>query len=343
MSTPSMAIETTRELFDILVGQGIDQDLLLRKSGIDLQHLQQAECRFPVREHLRLWQAAEEIRQQDALGLRMGALSNPYNRGIVGLVFQTSPDLESAVLNKVRYTKILADHIALDFDASTEDFSVTYSILDNCFHRSEIERVFAGFLNWVRVFVDQKVIPERLSFQYAKPACVDIYQRYFQCPLFFDQPRNEILLPQALLKTRNPNYNDYLHGILRMRAESVLGELDRKTDLISDVRNAMAARLCKGQFSAQEIAEAHCMSVRTLHRRLGEKGLTYQDLLDDVRKEMALSHLSTADCCQKALYALVGYSDSRAFLRAFRRWTGTSPKLYMAAQAQRSPQAQHTL
>lgn len=327
-----MAIETTRELFDSLVGQGIDKELLLKKSGIDLPRLQQSESRFPVCEHLRLWQAAEDISRQDAIGLCMGSLSNPRNCGIVGLVFQTSPSLEAAVLNKVRYSKILADHIALDIDTSATELSITYSMLDSCFHRSEIERVFAGFLSWVRVFVDRKVAPERLSFQYAKPAHIDIYQRHFQCPLSFDQPRNEIILPKGLLEVENPNYNEYLHGILQMRAESVLGQLDRKSDLIADVRSTMAARLCKGQFSAQEIAETHCMSVRTLHRRLGEKGITYQDMLDEVRKEMALSHLTASGCCQKALYAVVGYSDTRAFLRAFRRWTGTSPKHYMAAR-----------
>lgn len=327
-----MAIETTRELFDILVNQGLDKDLLLQKSGIDFDFLQKAEGRFPVQGHLRLWQAADDMLKQTAMGLRMGSFSDPYNRGIVGLVFQASRDLKSAVVNKIRYSKILADHVTLSFSDVGSEFSVTYSIQENYFHRYEIERVFAGFLNWVSVYVDKKISPERLQFQFPKPDCHHFYEQYFRCPMLFDQLENKIILPQWLLDVRNPKYNDYLYGILVARAEAVLSKLDRKVDFVSSIKSAIAGRLNHGNFSATEIAAAHHISVRTLHRRLGENAITYQDILDEVRKEMTFSYLCANDYNQDTIFQLIGYSDVRAFLRAFKRWTGTSPRLYAASQ-----------
>lgn len=289
-NNPCMAIETTRELFYKLLEHGIDKSFLSKKTGIDLELLQHAEGRFPVRQHLRLWRAAEELLTHAAVGLRMGSLSDPYNRGIVGLIFLASQDLEAAIANKIRYTKILADHISLEIRKTADQFSVTYSILEGFFHRYEIERVFAGFLNWIRIFVDRRINPIQLSFQYTKPQCIQIYEQYFQCPIFFDQPKNEIRLPADLLKTKNAKHNDYLYSILQTRAESVLSQLDRQIDFVASIRSTIAGRLCNGNFSAQEIAAAHHISLRTLHRKLNEQDTTYQNILDNVRQQMALSY-----------------------------------------------------
>lgn len=70
-----------------------------------------------------------------ASGLKMGARSDPYNRGIVGLIFTASANLEQAVGDKIRYTKILADHISLKFEKNGDEFSITYSILEGYSHR----------------------------------------------------------------------------------------------------------------------------------------------------------------------------------------------------------------
>ena len=70
------------------------------------------------------------------------------------------------------------------------------------------------------------------------------------------------------------------------------------------------------------------MSSSTLVRRLAEQGLTYKGLLDDVRHELALHHLSEARIGVKQVAYLLGYSEVTAFSHAFHRWTGSSPGQY---------------
>ena len=209
-----------------------------------------------------------------------------------------------------------------------EAFVIRYSIPDPYFHPNEIERVFSGFFNWVKIFTKQNIFPIGLAFQYAKPACIKAYHQYFQCPMEFGHTENHIAFSKDLFACKNLAYNDYLYGILQARAESVLTRLDQDPDFLVNVRSTIAGRLCHGNFSADEVAEAFNVSLRTLHRKLKEYDVTYQQILDEVRKDMAIAYLNQQDCCHKTLPYLVGYADSRAFQRAFKRWTGYSPRQY---------------
>ena len=264
----------------------------------------------------------------------MGATSNPSNRGIVGLVFLASADLASAVSNKVRYTKILADHIDLVYSETHDAFIIDYSIDDDYFHPYEIERVFSGFLNWVKIFLGRAVCPAYLHFQYAQPENVRKYDQYFQCPMTFGHERNQIAFSKELLSFKNAAYNDYLYGILQTRAESLLhqlnqlNQLQQEPEFLVSVRSTIAGRLCHGNFLADDLALAHHISLRTLHRKLKHEGMTYQQLLDDVRKEIAVAYLNQEGCSVKDLPYMLGYADNRAFQRAFKRWMGCSPRQY---------------
>jgi AraC-like DNA-binding protein len=326
---PEMAIETTRELYKTLVSHGADSAALVAKSGINLTELETSDGRYPVSAHLNLWKAGESLLDLAAIGLQMGTKSDPYNRGIVGLVFTASANLEQAVSNKIRYTKILADHISLEFDKQDDEFAMTYSILEGYFHSYEIERVFAGFLNWVRTFIGQKINPVRLSFQYAQPSHFEAYKKHFQCPMLFDQPTNTITLPAHILGVENPKNNEYLYNILKEHAENVLSKVDIKANFVAEIGGMIAGRLCHGNFSAEEIAASLKVSKRTLNRKLSDEGATYQSILDDIRKEMAISYLEQGECSVQTIPYLLGYSESRGFLRAFKRWTGCSPKQYL--------------
>ncbi len=326
---PCMAVETTRELFDVLINLGADKELLQNTSGVQAKHLLEAESRFPVEKHLNLWRAGQALLEEEALGLDIGASSNPYLRGIVGLVFAASPDLSTAIDNKVKYTHILADHISLKFTRHKDSFSLTYSILDGYYHRYEIERVFSGFLNWVRVFVESSVFPTCVSFQYEKPDSYKKYQQYLGENIQFDQPMNQISFSLDLLQHKNIKFNEYLYNILQARADRMLSELGKEVDFLSSVRSTIAGRLCHGHFSILDVAKAHNISTRTLHRKLQEVQLNYQSILDDVRKEMAISYLTNEGCSPQAVSFLIGYADERAFHRAFKRWTGSSIRKFL--------------
>ena len=331
-AVPYMAIETSRELFNAIVRNGVDQQLLIEKSGVDFKQLEQSEQRYPVSDHLKIWQAADQLLPSSGIGLRMGEHSDPYNRGIVGLIFSASPDLKTALANKIKYTKILAEHISLNLKEDHDYFTLHYSINDEYFHCYEIERVFSGFLNWVRHFVGEEIYPVQISCQFSKPGHIEQYQKLFNCPIHFDQTENLIVFNKALYNICNSQFNKYLYSILQARADKVLEKLDNNIDFINGIRSLIAGRLSKGNFTADNIACSLHMSKRSFYRKLKEEGSNYQELLDDERKKMALSYLQKNDCQLQNLCYLLGYADNRGFSRAFKRWTHLSPSQYIQQQ-----------
>ncbi len=88
-------------------------------------------------------------------------------------------------------------------------------------------------------------------------------------------------------------------------------------------------------FSVTEPTIAHVcgrlrLSRSTLMRRLADEGVTFQSLLDDTRKDLAIRYLVKSDLNNQQIAHLVGYRDPTAFQRAFRKWTGTTPQTLRA-------------
>ncbi len=97
------------------------------------------------------------------------------------------------------------------------------------------------------------------------------------------------------------------------------------SDFQRHVRVAVEDRLSSGPPLIQDVARAVRTSARTLQRRLTEEGLTFQELLDEVRRDVSIRHVEETALPLSTIAQRVGYSQQSAFFRSFRRWTGTTP------------------
>ena len=81
----------------------------------------------------------------------------------------------------------------------------------------------------------------------------------------------------------------------------------------------------------REVARALAMSDRNLQRALRDDGTSFQKVLDEVRRDLAISHLANPATSAGQVGFLLGFSEPSAFHRAFRRWTGKTPSAYRVA------------
>jgi AraC-like DNA-binding protein len=132
---------------------------------------------------------------------------------------------------------------------------------------------------------------------------------------------NGVELDPALLDIPIGTSDPSLFRLLEARANE-LSEAIPRSDLEA-VRNAIAEHLSDP--TAKRIALALGTSERTLHRRLEKQGQTFHALVDDVRRALAERYLRERGRSTTDIAVALGYSDARAFARAFRRWTGTTP------------------
>jgi AraC-like DNA-binding protein len=130
--------------------------------------------------------------------------------------------------------------------------------------------------------------------------------------------------------------------MLEHQADAIASSGAPMDRLAFDVRRALTVRLVHGEPEIEHVARDLAMSSRTLQRRLSSAGLSYQELLDAVRRETAERHIAEARLSVSEIAYLVGYSEPAAFHRAFKRWTGVTPQAFRSARRARIVRAMGT-
>jgi AraC-like DNA-binding protein len=123
-----------------------------------------------------------------------------------------------------------------------------------------------------------------------------------------------------------------LRQVLESQADEILARLPTRTGLTLDVQRVLRARVAGGDTRIAAVARQMALSPRTLQRRLAAEGVSYQQLLEDARKEAAGRYISGTMMAIGEVAYLVGYSDPAPFHRAFKRWYGTTPDVFRQRQ-----------
>ena len=134
-----------------------------------------------------------------------------------------------------------------------------------------------------------------------------------------------MVLEAKLLHCPIETADNELLKILKRHCRQILGARPKADDIVFEAQRLITTLLPSRQPKIDAVAQELGMSSRTLTRRLAEDGLTYKDLLDELRRKLALQYLRDKRISIKKVAYLLGYSEISAFYHAFRRWTGSSP------------------
>ena len=172
--------------------------------------------------------------------------------------------------------------------------------------------------------------PKAVRFTYAEPSYRAEYDRVFGVPLFFDSHMNALLIDEAWLNMKLPRTNPYLSEVLSARAEELLKSLETSKTTRGRVENLLVPVLHTGEATVEMIASKLGLSRQTLFRKLKTEGVTFEQVLEELRHQLALYYLSGKKVSVNQTAYLVGFSEPASFSRAFKRWTGSSPRTYVS-------------
>ena len=169
--------------------------------------------------------------------------------------------------------------------------------------------------------------PKAIRFTHTEPSYRAEYDRIFAVPLFFGSHMNALLIDEAILNMKLPRTNPYLSEIMSARAEELLKSLESSKTTRGRVENLLIPILHTGEASIDMIAGKLALSRQTLFRKLKAEGVTFEQVLDQLRHKLALHYLNGKKVSVNETAYLVGFSEPAAFSRAFKRWTGSSPRM----------------
>jgi AraC-like DNA-binding protein len=308
--------------------RGVKVETLYDTVNLDASLLEDPDSRIPFAQLVALYEKAAELTGDDNFGLHIGESVALSAFDVVGYCALNSSTLGADFARVTRYHSIWTDGALFTLESSGETSAVVYSYVDTSIaeHRQDSEMTLSTVTTLCRNVATPDFAPSVVEFQHEPPADTFDQRRVFNCPVKFGAPRNRLLFPTSFLSMPIAKADASLCAVLDRHAEELLAKYPPRDSLIDRVRSLITAEFRGGEPSLERIADNLGLTPRTLQRKLQELGTSYNDVLDQMRRQLAMRYLREPQMAICEVAYLLGFSESSSFHRAFKRWTGVTPK-----------------
>ena len=325
----SVSIRSVMPVLMHLHARGHEVDALLARQRVDPALLRDPEARLRHSAAIRLWQWAGELTNDEDLGLHVAEAIRPGQFGALDYALRTSANLGEAYTRLSRYHLFLHDAAEVVFETNRQYAILSHRLpLPGGAPRTVSEFILAGWLVTSRQATGADCTPVEVRFPHPGPENISEHQRVFGCPLKFGCHRSELVFSRRLLDVPLLKADPILQGIVEAQVIALIAKLPKAEATTDAVRRFLAEELSNGRPQVARMAPRLRMSERTLHRRLGQEGTTFRRVLAEVRRELAVRHLTEGRLATGEIAFLLGFSEVSAFHRAFKHWTGHAPRAY---------------
>jgi AraC-like DNA-binding protein len=310
---------------------GYEPEALFQEAGSNLRQYRDPSHRLNYRSADQLLATCVAVTGRDDLGLLLGERAAPSHLGVTGFLLRAASSARQALM-------ALAEHIDLHDQAvvilyereggfTTMNVAIRVEELQALSQISDLAMAVCAKIMLSLCGRDWR--PSAVHLERPAPPDPAPYQRYFRAPVYFDAPHSQIIFADHWLDACPRTSDPLLFEHLEQEA-MWLHQLHRES-----VMDAIPGLLRKGlltqHFSASDIADVMGINERTLHRRLRAGGTTYREELDKVRFAVSCELLAGTELPVNAVASALGYADASGFIRAFRRWSGSSPKTWRSS------------
>jgi AraC-like DNA-binding protein len=310
--------------------RGHDADALCRSAGLSPSLLAEPDARVPYALARDVGELALALSADPDFGLSLAqdvGDSRHYDAGVLFLM--ASPTVRVALERMAAHQRYWGDGDRARLFPVAGGLGVRYAILfsDGQYARHADECAMAEIAIGVRALSGSDLRPRVVRFRHAAPPKLDEHRKIFQCDIEFRSADTEIVFDDAVLDARMQHANEAFSAIFEQQVQSALARLPAAQSTSEHVRVTARAALAGGSCTLAGTARVLGLSARTLQRRLREEGTSFAQVVDLLRRELAVAYLERRIPIPE-IAALLGYSDETAFHHAFNRWTGSSPARY---------------
>lgn len=330
LTEPLVPVNIPATMLRVGEENGIDRSVLLKNTGIDPQLLADPSARLTYQQLLLLAENLIRNYSDESAGLDLGAAININQFGMLGYAVLSCANLRSALDLGMKYHTLVDPAFTFEVIDTGEYSAVrlTSHIPFDHIYRMICDVFVATFSTLARFLTGQyEAQPVEVHLNHPEPPYSARYKEFFDCPILFDQPRTEFIISHEVLSLPLVMADQATAAMAENQCEEILTRMGPKEDIIAKVRRILLSN--PGHFPPVDVVASHlATSTRTLSRSLQDVGTSYQRILDEVRKEMAIEYLRNSNLPIEEIAALVGYSDPSNFRKAFRRWTQNAPSYY---------------
>ncbi|MEM5516413.1 AraC family transcriptional regulator [Henriciella sp. AS95] len=333
-SIPVVSAAATGDIAAFIRKCGLDAEPVFRDAGLDVRVSTDPYQLIELAKFTRLLKAAEETTQCATIGMQVGGRQDPARWGAFGYLVLNSPTIGDALRNVVSHATIWQTGTHFAFRQTKEDIGVEYAITHPAVddRPQDAEFSIAYVKNIVDRLNERPATPSDVFFEHDPIAGMDAYEQVFGVRPLFNQPTNAIYYPRLYENRRIAFADLQLFPVIKRHLMDMASAVPKSESLEGDVIYHIRQSLPRGTATLENIAAVMGIQSRTLQRRLKQDGVSFTDLLDRVRHETATHHLAETSMSISEIAYLLGYCDTSAFIKAFRKQTGTTPSRFRDAQ-----------
>lgn len=298
---------------------------IIKNAGLDPAVLATPDNFIPYAKYRHLLAAAVEATGCERFGLLVSKQLGPQSLGVVGFSMQQSYDFGSALEVLARFFHLHDQHGTITVDIVEDSLRTSHHIPDMEVPGSiqAIDVSAAAGHNLFNTLLGKNIRALRYEFPYPRPTDISAYTFLDAQELVFDAQSLRIVIDSKYLKEPIAHHDPNMASLLGEYMKS----LDNRVDevIVGKVKVIVQDMLCTGECTLEAVAELFQVTPRTLQNKLKQAHTSFQIIMEEVRKELALHYLRTSQMDLTKIALLIGYSDSSAFSRSFRRWYNKTP------------------
>ncbi len=311
--------------------RGVDSKAILRQAGIEHTLRNDPLDRLSYTTITKLFELSVEATNDPYFGLSVARSMQASNIHALGYSLLSSNTLLDFCHRLVRYYRLLSQAVYYFIEEDEDEIRLVGELLvDIC---SETQDAFLGFLvQFMRMLHRPEFAPLRVEFNRPEPQQgPEPFIDFFDAPVDFGCEeivlhfkREDMIAPLTGANPELAQYNDKIIVDYLARLE--------ENDIISQVESKLIECMASGHVTKEVVAKELNISASTLKLKLAQQNTGFQEVLDNARKNLSLGYMSKSDMTISETAYLLGFTETSSFSRAFKRWTGQSPRQYQTEQ-----------
>jgi AraC-like DNA-binding protein len=325
---PSANGGIARHAYARLKEAGVAPEPLLKEAGLTYHQIADPEIRLRVRDQIGFLNLAASALHDNLLGFHLAEPIDLRELGMFYYALTSSEMLSEALQRGARYSSIVNEGISLRYVEGAE-IRITFEYVGVSRHldRHQIEFCMVTLIRMCRQLAGLRVVPTRVRFTHLRENADSECFEFFGGDLEFGAATDELVFAKSIGQIPIVSADPYLNKILIAYCEEALSRRSTHSGAFrSSVENAIVPLLPHGKARAGEIARRLGMSQRTFARRLSLEGLTFSEILQELRSDLAERYLADDDLSVSRISWLLGFQEVSAFTHAFKRWSGKTPR-----------------
>jgi AraC-like DNA-binding protein len=318
---------------------GIELKPLLKKVGLTDQLLKDRGARLTVHDQIQFLNLAANALGDEFLGFHLAQLPDLRELGLLFYVAASSETLGGALQRAARYSSMVNEGMSLK-RLEGEDIRMVFEYVGVARHsdRHQIEFLMTVLIRVCRQLTGLHLTPRRARIAHRRSnQGGSELAAYFGANIVFGARIDELTFVGSIKDITVASADPYLNELLVANCEQALSHRPTNRGAFrTAVENAIVPLLPHGKVRASEIATRLGLSQRTSARRLALEGVTFSEVLESLRGDLARQYLSDPELSISRIAWLLGYQEVSAFTHAFKRWTGKTPRETRARQTPRA-------